>query len=172
MKLMTVSIGACILTLSASLASAQAPAAKKAAPAPANAKAAIEKVLIANEQKANDAVAAGDLAAFKTVIADDAMMIDEGMGLSPVTEFEKVLKPGLLKVTGMKLDGLKVQWVDANTAIVTYTWTGRGTFDGQPVKSPTFASTVWANRGGKWMAIFHQETPKVAMPAPSPAKKK
>ena len=26
------------------------------------------------------------------------------------------------------------------------------------------SSTVWANRNGKWMAIFHQEIPGMAMP--------
>jgi hypothetical protein len=152
------------------VAAAQTPAPKgpaKAAPAPAMDKAAIEKALIANEMKVNDAVVKGDLAAFKAVVADDAWSIDEGMGMSPVSEFEKMLKPGVAKVTGIKLDEFKVVWVDADTAILTYTWTGKGTMMDQPVKSPTFAASVYAKRGGKWVAVFHQETPKAAAPAPA-----
>ena len=136
MKLMSVTIGACVLTLSASLATAQT-APKKAPAAPAapvaSDKAAIEKALIANEQKVSDAVAKGDAAAFSSMIAADAWMIDEGMGVAPVSEFVKILKPGVLKVTGMKLDNFKVQWLGSDAAIVTYTWTGSGTFMDQPV---------------------------------------
>ena len=41
--------------------------------------------------------------------------------------------------------------------------------DPSPIPSPTWASTVWTNKGGKWMAVFHQET--AAMPAPTAAAK-
>ena len=176
MKLMNLTIGACVLTLSASLAGCQAAPAPPAAPAavpaqPADA-AAVEKVLIENEQKINEAVAKGDLAAFKAGVADDAWMIDEASGVAPVSEFEQMLKPGVAKYTDVKLDAFKVLWVDANTAVLAYTWTGGGTFMDQPVKSPAFAHTVYTKRGDKWVAVFHQETPKVAMPAAPPAKKK
>ena len=165
------SIGMLVITLSACVAAAQTPAprgASPASPAAAMDKAAIEKVLMATEQKINDAVIKGDLAAFKTMVADDGWAIDE-TGLQSVADFEKMLKPGMAKITDMKLDGFKVFWVDANTAVLTYTWTGKGTFMDLPAKSPTLASTVYAKRGAKWLAVFHHETPKA--PAPPPAKK-
>jgi hypothetical protein len=63
----------------------------------------------------------------------------------------------------------KVIWSDANNAVLTYKWVGKGTFQGQPIPSPVWASTVWTKRSGKWAAVFHQET--VPMPAPPPTKK-
>jgi hypothetical protein len=36
----------------------------------------------------------------------------------------------------------------------------------QPIKSPVLASTVYTKRGDKWVAVFHQETPKGSMPPP------
>jgi len=50
-----------------------------------------------------------------------------------------------------------------------YRWTGKGTYQGQPLPSPTYASTVWANKGGKWQAVFHQET-NAMTPPPAAAK--
>jgi hypothetical protein len=63
-----------------------------------------------------------------------------------------------------------VLWVDDNTAVHYYRWTGKGTYMGQPVPSPVYASSVWTNRGGKWIAVYHQET--AAMPPPPPPKPK
>jgi len=167
-------IGAAILTMCAATAAAQTAAPKgaaKTAPAPAAAtdKAAIEKALIASEQKVNDAVTKGDVAAFKSVVADDAWSIDESMGVASAADFVKMLKPGLAKVTDMKLSDFKVIWIDDHTAVLTYTWTGKGTFMDQPIKSPTFSSSLYTMRGGKWVNVFHQETIKA--PAPPAAKK-
>jgi hypothetical protein len=130
-------------------------------------KTALEKTLIANEQKLNDAVIKGDAATFKSMVADDGSSIDDH-GVMSTADFTKMLKPGIAKITDMRLDAFKVLWVDANTAVLTYTWTGKGTFMDQPVHSPTYCSTVYTRRGTKWVAVYHQETS--AAPAP-PAKK-
>jgi ketosteroid isomerase-like protein len=168
---MKITIGALILTLCAGAAAAQSTTPRggaRSAPAPAMDKAAIEKALIANEQKINDAVMKGDAAAFRSLVADDSVGVDES-GPMPTSEFAKMLKPGMAKVTDMKLENFKVLWADADTAILTCTWSGKGTFMDQPVKSPIYAATVYTKRAGKWVAVFHQETPKAAMP---PAMKK
>ncbi len=48
--------------------------------------------------------------------------------------------------------------------------TGKGTWQGQTVPSPTYASTTWVKqRDGKWLAKFHQES--IAM-SPKPASTK
>ena len=58
----------------------------------------------------------------------------------------------------------KVLWVDDKTAVVTYTWMGAGTYMNQPIPGTMYASTVWTERDGKWLAVFHQET--AAAPPP------
>jgi hypothetical protein len=40
------------------------------------------------------------------------------------------------------------------------------------VPDQTIASTVWTERSGKWVAVFHQESVLGPPPAPAPAKKK
>ncbi len=121
----------------------------------AQAQSALDKALIANEQKINEAVAKGDKAAFTALVAPDAWSIDSA-GLMKVSDFAAMLDQ--LKIKTWKLSDEKVSWVDANTAIVTSKWTGSGTFQNQPVPGTTYASTVWTKKGGKWIAVFHQES--------------
>jgi hypothetical protein len=124
-------------------------------PAAAPEPSALDKALIANENKINEAVGKGDKAAFTALVSADAWSID-GMGLMKVSDFIGVFDQ--MKITSWKLSDEKVAWVDQNTAIVTSKWTGAGTFQGQPVPAQTYCSTVWAKKGGKWVAVFHQES--------------
>ena len=118
-------------------------------------KAATEKALIANESKINAAVAKGDKAAFTALVTPDAWSAD-GNGFMKVSDFTSMLDQ--MKVTSWKIADEKVTWADANTAIVTYTWTGAGTFQGQPVPGKTYVSTVWTKKANKWLAVYHQES--------------
>jgi hypothetical protein len=47
---------------------------------------------------------------------------------------------------------------------------GAGTYMGKPLSDTAYASTVWTERGGKWVAVFHQESD--AAPAAAPGAKK
>ena len=139
--------------------------------APAD-RAAVEKQVTATEQKINDAFAKRDVAGMKANVADDAVAIDPG-GVTPVGEFFKQLPTMDVKLTDVRLSDFQYHWVDANNVVLTYTWTGKGTVMGQPIQSPTFGSTLYTKRNGKWLAYFHQETPAApaapASAAPKPA---
>jgi len=137
-------------------------------------RAAVEKAIMANENRINDAFAKGDSAGMKPMIAPDAMVVDPS-GAMLVTEFFKQMPTMAIKITAQQLTNAKFVWSDANTVVATYTWTGKGTVMGQPVTSPTYATTVWGKRGTAWLALFHQETgaqtmpPMTAKPAPAGA---
>lgn len=135
----------------------KAPAQSKDA---ASDKSASDKAIVANENKINEAVAKGDAGAFKALVASDAWSMDGG-GMMSVADFLKNLKQFKLD-PGWKITDTKVLWIASNTAVLTYKWTGKGTYMGQPIPPVTFASTVWHKSGDKWMAMFHQETPAAA----------
>jgi hypothetical protein len=128
-----------------------------------------EKTIIANERAVNDAVAKGTVAGFKQHVAADGWAIDPMTGRAPVADFIKDFAAMTkdMKITSWDITDSKVQWVDANTAVHSYKWTGKGTYQGQPVPSPTWASTVWTKKNGQWMAVFHQES----IPPPAPPAK-
>ena len=120
-------------------------------------RAAVEKQIVASEQKINDAFGKRDVAGMKANVADDAVAIDPG-GVTSVNEFFKQLPTMDVKLTDVKLSDFKYHWVDTNNVVLTYTWTGKGTVSGQPVQSPgglvrtTLASTLGANGllGSDW----------------------
>jgi len=120
-------------------------------------KAAIEKALVANENKANAAISKGDAAGFNAIVAADAWSL-EATGPMPASEFGKNIAQIKLE-PGWTITDTKVVWVDDNSAILIYKWSGKGTYMGQAFPSPTWSSTTYVNRGGKWVAVFHQETP-------------
>ncbi len=138
-----------------------------AAPAFAQAasKAATEKALIANENKVNEAVAKHDLKTFNDLVPADALSADMG-GFMKVADFTKTFDQ--VKISTWHIMDAKVTWIDDKSAIVTYTWMGKGTYMNQPMPEMVYASTVWTERSGKWVVVFHQET---GAAPPAPAKK-
>ena len=163
-----------MLALASGMASAQE--VNELAPTPlpyyesaAQASSALDKAIIANENKINDAVAKGDKAAFTAMVVPDAWSLD-GNGTMKVSEFAAMLDQ--MKVKTWKITDEKVLWVDPNTAVITYKWTGSGTFQGQPVPGVTYASTIWTKKGDKWLAVFHQESEAAKPAPPKPAAKK
>jgi hypothetical protein len=125
-----------------------------------------EKAIIANERAINVAVAKGNLAGFKEYVAAEGSTIDPMMGPMTVAAFVKDFDAMMkdMKIASWDISDSKFQWVDANTTVHIYKWTGKGTYQGQPIPSPTWCSTVWAKKNGKWTALFHQET--LSLPAP------
>jgi hypothetical protein len=116
---------------------------------------ALDKALIANENKVADALMKKDKAAFTALVASDGWSID-GNGVMKTSELVGMLDQLVIK--SYKITEEKVSWADPNTAIVAYRWTGSGTFAGQPFPPIVYASTVWTKKGDKWIAVFHQET--------------
>lgn len=152
-----------LLTLSAGVLGAQQPAPtpqsvmkKSQTPAMAKAATATDEALIANERGMLEALEKHDADAFKAMVLPDAWSVDAN-GLSKVSDFVPVIPQ--MSMTNWKMNDPKVVHVDANTAIVTYTWTGTATMPGMPTQDkPTYISTTWTKKDGKWLAIFHQET--------------
>lgn len=115
-----------------------------------------EAMLIANERALLDAVAKADKASFLSLV-----LLPEGVwttthGFVPMN----LLVDGLdsFKLTKWDIVNPRVTWLDKDSAILLYTWTGTGTFGNQPLASTALASTVWTKRNGKWLAVHHQET--------------
>ena len=135
----------------------------------AQAGSALDRAIIANERKLTDFVAKKDKAGFTSMVTPDAVGLDAMMGVMKTSDFAAMLDQ--VNMTSSTISDEKVHWIDANTAVIAYKWTGTGTFQGQKFPSPVWASTVWTKKGDKWLAAFHQETEAVKPPAPAPAKK-
>ena len=136
----------------------------KPAAAKPMAKSANADKLIANENKMLDAVKAKDVKTFTSLIKAGSWAVDEN-GFMPVDDFTKLLgdPKSDFKIETMKASDMRVIDIDANTAIVAYTTEQKGSFMGMPLPAKTYVTTIWANRGGTWQAVFHQESTAVAV---------
>jgi len=110
-----------------------------------------------------------DWAGFKKRIMAGAWTIDEN-GPMPVEELVKQAgDPKANLMWTYKVSDMKVVDLEANTKAVVYKIDQKGSMMGQPFPPTVYSTTIWANHGGNWMAVFHQES-KAAPPMP-PAKK-
>lgn len=115
-----------------------------------------EKMLIANERALHAAVAKADKASFLSLVLVPEGIWTTKQGFVPM----ELLVNGLeaFELTKWDIVNPRVTWIDEDSAIVVYAWTGTGTFHNQPLASTTLASTVWTKRNGKWLALHHQQT--------------
>jgi hypothetical protein len=147
---------AAAMALSATIAFAQA---AKPMPAKPMAKSMNADKLMANENKLLDAVRAKDAKTFSSLVKAGSWSIDEN-GLMPVDDFVKALgdPKADVKIEMLRASDMKVIDIDANAAIVAYTTEQKGSFMGMSLPPKTYVTTIWANRGGTWHAVFHQES--------------
>jgi hypothetical protein len=133
---------------------------------PADAAPAItEADAIAKEKAIWDAIKNKDYAGFEGMLADNFLevlpdgVIDRAGSLAGVKQFEP---------SEINFSDWKFQAIDKDVFLVVYTVSVKGKFAGEEVPSdPVRSSSVWVNRGGKWLGAFHQEC-TVAKASPSP----
>ena len=113
------------------------------------------ETLIANERALHNAVAKADRASFVSLVLPEGVWTTT-QGFIPIT----LLADGLdgFRITKWELVNPRVLRLGEDSALLTYVWTGTGTFNDRPLASTTLAVTVWSRRGGTWLAAHHQQT--------------
>jgi hypothetical protein len=130
-------------------------------------RAASEKQIVAAERAINEAIAKGDMKTFHTHVAPDAVGIDTGGIMKIDAEFDKMMQQ--VKIQTWSIDNSQFYWVNDTTVLHMYRWTGKGAFQGMPIPSPVWSSTLWTSKAGKWLAVYHQETQAISGLPPAPA---
>jgi hypothetical protein len=126
-------------------------------PKPAMSKAQIQKSLIATEKKLWEAYKDKDPKPFKATLAADSVMIGDS-GVSDKTNTIKGITGMDCDVKSYQLSDFKVALATPTVALITYKATVEGTCGGTAVP-PVWSSSIYVNRGGKWYAFSHQESP-------------
>jgi hypothetical protein len=144
-----VALALVILPAAASIAGAQNTAAPQADPA-----------IVAQERAVLDALVKPDTAAFNRALGSDFVYVD-GRG---------AVRWDRAKTTAMLMDCPPGKWSIDNpetskagndVVVLTYSSSGDQTCGGQKMPSPVNSLSVWQNRGGRWVAVAHSETPAV-----------
>ena len=143
----------CFAQPQATASPSPSPAAK---PKPKMSKAQLLKKLSANETALWTAWKNKDSKPFQSWLAADGMMIGEE-GIGAKADVVKMIGANPCEVKSFTLSDWKLSMVDADSAVLTYKGAADGTCGGQPIPT-VWASSLWVNRKGKWMAFAHQET--------------
>jgi hypothetical protein len=132
---------------------------KKMAAKPMASTSKVADALMAKEKALLDAVKAKNAKAFSSMVKAGSWSVDEN-GFMTVDDFIKMLgdPKADIKIDEIKMSDAKVLDIDANTAIVAYKTEQKGSFMGAPLPPVTYVTTIWANQGGTWRAVFHQES--------------
>ena len=144
---------------SVSFAQATPPAAPSPSPKPkpAMTKAQTLKKLSASETKLWEAWKNKDAKPFKANLSADSVIIGDS-GVQGKSDAIKDLTSAPCEVKSFKLSDWKLTMLNSSTALITYKASAEGTCAGTPIPT-VWASSIWVNRGGKWLAASHQETP-------------
>ncbi|MCU1266265.1 MAG: hypothetical protein JWM21_2583 [Acidobacteria bacterium] len=147
--------------------SAASPAATPAAKSAATPAAKAAEVTTGPDAEANDklvwqAIKSKNYDAFGAMLAPDAVEIEADGVYDKAGSVKGV---SMFDPSKFELSAWKTTKFDSDASLVTYLVTMPG-----PKPSQERHSTIWVNRAGKWLALFHQGSP-VEAPASSPAAK-
>jgi hypothetical protein len=161
-RFLIASLAIVVLAVFASPAFAQAGSEKKdsansnsAKPKPAMSKKELERKLIANEKSLWEAAKNKKADVFKKNLTADAFQIDQS-GVAAKADIEKGINGCDMK--DYSLSDFKLTSISGSAALLTYKANTHGTCGGQPIPETVYASSLWVTRGGRWQALFHQES--------------
>jgi Domain of unknown function (DUF4440) len=158
-RIIMVTVAACSI-LQAGLASGQS----------TTDKAAIEDRIVANEKAISEAFLKNDPQALHSLVVPDVIGVS-GQGVARLADLDTIMKnmQAHCKTTKDDFGESKFHWLNESTVVYIYRETTDRTCNGQPDDRPAWASTVWVNQGGKWLAAFHQQS-EVTPPPSNPQK--
>ena len=121
---------------------------------------------IAKEKAIWETIKNKDYDAFAATLADDEVEVaadgvyDKAASVAAVKQFEP---------TEITFSDWKFLPVDKDTIVLTYTVMTKGKYKGKEIPpDPVRGSSAWVHRGGKWLAMYHQECAVNTTPAPTP----
>ena len=114
-----------------------------------------EDIAVRLERQAWEAAKAKDYGKYVRLLAEDFLDV-EPVGVITKSEEEN----GIVRLTveDYKWEGLRVVHLTPDVTLLVYKATQKANFSGQPVPTPTWVSSLWVKRNGKWLNALVQET--------------
>jgi Domain of unknown function (DUF4440) len=111
--------------------------------------------IISKEREGMDALKTGNLTLFANLTADDAVFVDDH-GVAGKTEV--VQNTAQFKLTDYRMDNVKFVAISANSGLISYEMTEKGSSHGKDFSAHVFVSSIWIERADKWYCLFSQES--------------
>lgn len=122
----------------------------------------LQHEIVAKERAALTCLKNSDVQCFADLLADNAVFLDPH---GAATKQEVVSHVTGLKLTDFAIADVRYVPLGTRSGLIAYTLTEKGSANGRDFSAKVFVSAVWAERDGKWLCLFSQETPAPAAPA-------
>ena len=115
----------------------------------------VKERIVAKEREGLDALKTGDLKLFADLTADDAVFVDDH---GPATKSEIVGHTAEFRLTEYAMDDVRFVPVSRNSGLIVHKIAEKGISHGREFAATVYVSALWAERDGKWVCLFSQET--------------
>jgi hypothetical protein len=117
----------------------------------------VKSIVLENERKIWEGFKARNANAISALLADDVQVVTVD-GRFNKSEFLRIV-PQLPEIPSYTITNATVISPNKDVAILTYD-SKYVTKEPRLMNHSAFQTTVWVNRGGNWVAVFNQETPR------------
>jgi|HubBroStandDraft_4_1064222.scaffolds.fasta_scaffold72760_2 hypothetical protein len=115
----------------------------------------LQQQVVSHEREGLDALKAGNVDRFGSLTADDAVLVD---ARGPATKAQVLMNVAGFKLTDYSMDDVRFVPLSATSGLIVYKISERGVSHGRDFAVQAYISSIWAERGGKWVCLFSQET--------------
>lgn len=114
--------------------------------------------LVRLEGVVNDAERNHDLRCLQQTFADDLIYVAyNGVQLSKQTLLDGLAE---VKISRYAMKNFSLRQLGPNNALLTYDLEVKGRVLGSDLPPKSRATSIWENRGDRWLLVYHAETPQ------------
>jgi hypothetical protein len=115
----------------------------------------LQPQIVAKEREGLEALKSGSLGVFAALTADDAVFVD-AQGVAGKAEVMKNVAG--FRLVDFSMQDVRFVQISPTSGLITYKLTETGTSHERTFSAVAYVSSVWAQRAGKWVCLFSQET--------------
>jgi ketosteroid isomerase-like protein len=115
----------------------------------------LKQQIVSKERQGLDALKTGDLSIFANLTADDAVFVDDH---GPAGKAQVLQNTVQFRLTDYTMDNVKFVEISKDSGLISYELLEKGNSHGNIFSAHVYVSSVWAERAGKWVCLFSQET--------------
>jgi hypothetical protein len=115
----------------------------------------LQEQIVAKEREGLEALKTGNLETFANLTAEEAVFVDAA---GPATKAEVMKNVAGFTLTDYSIEDVRFVPLSANSGLISYKIHEKGVSHGHEFAAQVYVSSIWAERAGKWVCLFSQET--------------
>jgi len=125
----------------------------------------LQQQIVAKEREGLDALKSGNVEIFANLTAEEAVFVDAA-GLA--TKADVMKNVAGFTLTDYSMEDVRFVPLSAESGLISYKIHEKGVSHGHEFAAQAYVSSIWAQRAGRWLCLFSQET-AARMPPKQPS---